>query len=83
MFSINILKIGFLNTFWQGSFDDFGNIVLNVIPGKVKEIKALNKKVIGQDEAKKRISITIYEHLRNITKAKTNSVIFFNMLLKR
>ncbi len=40
---------------------------------------SLNKKVVGQEEAKKRISITVFEHLRNITKAKTNDK--FNILL--
>lgn len=38
----------------------------------------LNKRVIGQDYAKKRISITLYEHLKNITR---NSSDKYNILL--
>ena len=41
--------------------------------------ETLDKKVVGQEEAKKRISITVYEHLRNIKRAKTNDK--FNILL--
>jgi ATP-dependent Clp protease ATP-binding subunit ClpX len=40
---------------------------------------SLNQKVIGQEQAKKRISITVFEHLRNISKVKTNEK--FNILL--
>lgn len=32
----------------------------------------LNKRVVGQDTAKKRISITIYEHLKNISKKSSD-----------
>ena len=32
----------------------------------------LNKRVVGQDSAKKRISITIYEHLKNISKQNSD-----------
>ena len=38
----------------------------------------LNKRVVGQDYAKKRISITIYEHLKNITKKTSER---YNILL--
>lgn len=38
----------------------------------------LNKRVIGQDYAKKRISITLYEHLKNITRNTSDK---YNILL--
>jgi ATP-dependent Clp protease ATP-binding subunit ClpX len=40
---------------------------------------SLSKKVVGQEEAKKRISITVYEHLRNIR--LDNSKEKYNILL--
>jgi len=41
--------------------------------------QTLNKAVIGQEEAKRRISITVFEHLRNTSRPKTNEK--FNILL--
>lgn len=39
----------------------------------------LNNKVVGQEEAKKRISITVFEHLRNLNQENINEK--FNILL--
>jgi ATP-dependent Clp protease ATP-binding subunit ClpX len=39
----------------------------------------LNNKVVGQEEAKKRISITVFEHLRNLSQENINDK--FNILL--
>jgi rhodanese-related sulfurtransferase len=42
-----VLDVRTVEEFKSGHVNGSKNIVLNVIPGKVKEIKALNKKVIA------------------------------------
>jgi phage shock protein E len=42
-----VLDVRTVEEFKRGHVNGSKNIVLNVIPGKVKEIKALNKKVIA------------------------------------
>jgi ATP-dependent Clp protease ATP-binding subunit ClpX len=44
----------------------------NKFVSPIEMYEYLSKKVIGQDQAKKRIALTIYEHLKNIYRASSN-----------